>query len=168
MNTEQSFLQELLIVIVVFEKKPLETSAFQSLNSIREEALLMIYDNSSLPSHVEVENTIYLHDASNPGVSKAYNTASTLAKSRNKKWLMLADQDTSFPESLFEKYQMAITDSSSKLIVPLLTDHLGLVSPFRFSKGKGRRIQSIKAGTLELSSFRFANSGVLIALDTFN
>lgn len=168
MDIKPSFLEELLIVIVIFEKNPLETSAFQSLNSIREKASLMIYDNSFLPSQVEVENTIYLHDSSNPGVSKAYNIASTFAKSRDKKWLMLVDQDTQFPDCFFEKYQMAINAFPDiQIFVPLLTDYVGLVSPFTFRYGKGDRIKIPDPGVYDLSKFRFMNSGLVVATEAF-
>ena len=130
--------------------------------------MLMIYDNSPFPSDVKNKNIIYKHDPSNPGVSKAYNVACVFARKHNKKWLMLVDQDTQFPDSIFEKYQLAINGFPEiKIFVPFLIDHVGFVSPFTFHRGKGKRIGSIEARAHELSKFRFANSGLLIALDAF-
>lgn len=168
MNTEQSFLKQLLIVIVVFEKNPLDAIALQSLTSIEDEAMLMIYDNSPFPSDVKNKNIIYKHDPSNPGVSKAYNVAGVFARKHNKKWLMLVDQDTQFPDSIFEKYQLALNVFPEiRIFVPFLMDDIGLVSPFTFHRGKGKRIGSIQAEAHELSKFRFANSGLLISADAF-
>ena len=40
----------------------------------------------------------YISDPTNPGVSKAYNVGFELARQLNKKWLLLLDQDTVFPD----------------------------------------------------------------------
>jgi GT2 family glycosyltransferase len=168
-NSEQIFLQDLLIVIVVFEKNPSDTEAFKSLNSIRKGAMLVLYDNSPFPHPCsEIENAIYYHDPSNSGVSKAYNVAGKLAKVNNKKWLLLADQDTVFPDLLLQKYLHAISYYTSlKVFGPSLFDHVGLVSPFSFNRGKGNRIEFLKSGVYEIVKFRFANSGLLISLEAF-
>jgi rhamnosyltransferase len=171
-NTEKSFLQDLAIVIVIFERNPLDSDAFRSLNLIRNGAMVILYDNSPI-SHEhkipKIENVIYHHDPSNPGVSKAYNVAANIARKINKRWLLLADQDTTFPNQFLEKYQHAVQKYSGvSVFCPRLLDSIGFVSPFLFTRGKGSRAGVIEAETYELKKFRFANSGLLVSLDAFD
>jgi rhamnosyltransferase len=171
-NTQESFLQDLAVVIVIFERNPLDTDAFQSLNLNRNGAMVVLYDNSPVSQQnkiLEIGNVIYHHDPSNPGVSKAYNFAARVARKNNKRWLLLADQDTTFPAQFLEKYRHAIQRHSDvSVFCPRLLDSVGLVSPFLFSRGRGRRAGVIEAGLHELKNFRFANSGLVVSLDAFD
>jgi rhamnosyltransferase len=164
--------ENLLIVLVVYEMKINESPAFNSLckASPQRPITFFIYDNSQYPQSIPTTNwaITYYHDQSNPGVSKAYNEGHKIAKSLNKKWLLLADQDTEFPVNIFSDYSNAIKNYSTvKVFAPSLFDSVGLVSPFQLLWGKGRRIKEIKSGEYSFEKYKIINSGTLISAEAF-
>jgi GT2 family glycosyltransferase len=128
---------------------------------------ILLYDNSPFPAHIEGHNITYVHDPSNKGVSHAYNNAAIHARKRNKSWLLLLDQDTRVEPSLFD--HMVTARQAFPLSVafaPLVRDSDGLLSPYRFSGGRGRRIISPER-VLKLKTHRFINSGLFINCSAF-
>src|SRR5579859_1033097 len=93
------FFQDLMVIIVIYNMKLDESPAFRTLThalqNSRQQASLFVYDNSSQPQIVSSSlwAMTYVHDPSNPGVSKAYNEGFGCAKTQRKKWMLLADQD---------------------------------------------------------------------------
>ncbi len=167
-------LDDLVIVIVLFRQSLLECLAYQSLNKALGHAgqfpVILVYDNSpeSLSLKPKDQKLIYLHDSSNPGVSKAYNEGYKLARQLTKKWLLLVDQDTEFPSTIFSDYSNAIQSFPHiRVFSPSLFDSKGLVSPFRLTWGKGRRIRSLNSGIYSLKKFNITNSGLMISADAF-
>lgn len=165
------FLAELLVVIVLFKKKPGESSAYTSiqaaLNILPSFPTIFIYDNSPDPCVLTDSRIIYCHDPKNSGVSKAYNEAVVLAAKKNKKWLLLLDQDTNVDVNIFEKFSdFALKHPDSVAFVPRMQDQHGLVSPFQFSCGSGKRMK-IHEEKLPLKKYRFINSGLLIQCSAF-
>ena len=167
------FLDELLVVLVIYKMKIAESAAYHSLTqalmTIGSSTSLFVYDNSPYiqrPPNDSVWSIQYVHDASNPGVSKAYNEGFGFAKERNKKWLLLLDQDTTFPSHSVEEYFKAA--SSHPIVVPILKDRFGTVSPLRFYFGGGQRVKRSEGNAvMNLNDFLFHNSGLLVATETF-
>lgn len=162
----------ILIVIVIYNIKLDESPAFRSLTDAlaRDQPVsLFVYDNSLSPQRIITHarwDISYWHNASNPGVSKAYNEGFRFAKKTNKKWLLLADQDTIFPANCFDEYIKAANEHP--IVVPTLRDKFGIASPLRFYFGGGQRVKSFGNKTiLKLRDFLFHNSGVMIATETF-
>lgn len=165
----KEFVGDILFVIVLYKKKPEESAAFRSVQKIDGSLTpdsLFIYDNTCEPVLTEIAAT-YRHDPANSGVSRAYNEACRLALNWQKKWLLLFDQDTAFENSFIQDlFLITGQHPRSRVFVPILEDEKGIVSPFRWSYGKGKRIKVV-AGKLPLRKFRFANSGLLIGTDSF-
>jgi rhamnosyltransferase len=166
--TFSSFLDEILVVIVLYKRKPAECTAYTGLLKSEKPPLIFIYDNSPSSAAPEASaNVRYVHDKSNSGLGKAYNEGFRIARIENKKWLLLFDQDTIVPADFLRSYfRSTISAPSSCAFVPKLMDHNGLISPFRWSFGKGTRIHS-PSEKLSLHKYRFANSGLLISTDAF-
>ncbi|HCW08375.1 MAG TPA: hypothetical protein DGG95_13525 [Cytophagales bacterium] len=174
-DDQADFLDDILIVLVIYQTEINSSLAYltltAALRSSQRRGNIFIYDNSLnaqtiLPNaSAEIQ---YVHDASNPGVSKAYNRGFQKAKQLGKKWLLLADQDTRFPGNIFSEYQNCIENFRSQIVVPLLLDHIGFVSPFKFWLGGGERVTNL-SGSSEMSihDFFFHNSGLLISIDRF-
>lgn len=161
---------ELLVVIVLYKRKPEESTAYTSLlaalGNLGANPEIFIYDNSPEPCRVD-GSIAYLHDAQNNGVSKAYNAAVAYASAKSKKWMVLLDQDTGVHMALFEKWAAARrAHPAAVAFVPVIRDRSGIVSPFRFSAPRGRRLKDVK-GSFPLSSHRFINSGLFIQRDAF-
>ena len=165
------FLEDLLIVVVLFKTKPEDSVtyscldlAFRSASVIPE---ILLYDNSPAPANIKGKNITYIHDPCNKGVGHAYNNAAIHARGRQKNWMLLLDQDTRVDAALFDHMETAIrTHPSSVAFVPGIRDKIGLLSPFRFSGGRGRRIVA-PGGVLPLKTHRFINSGLLINCSAF-
>jgi rhamnosyltransferase len=165
------FLKEILFVVVLYRKKPEESPTLRFIATLSEKfpqsISVFIYDNSPEASIIDCSNAIYRHDPSNSGVSKAYNESSKVAVKQNRRWLLLLDQDTEAKVALIEQFHAAIGEYKySVAFVPMLRDSEGILSPFRWSIGKGKRITAMEK-TLLLNKYRFANSGLLIQTKAF-
>jgi hypothetical protein len=165
------FLSDLLVVIVLFKKKPENAVAFSSLHAAGKLLPLLptlfVYDNSPDASAPADQQVLYRHDGTNGGVSKAYNEASIVATNKNKKWMLFLDQDTIVDSIIFDKYISSISKNRGSIaFVPKMHDGIGLLSPFRLILGGGKRIQPRKE-KFKLNAFRFINSGLLIESAAF-
>jgi GT2 family glycosyltransferase len=170
--THEKVKEELLVILVLYEMPLSESAAFLSLSrALRQtRGSLFVYDNSSREQSLASEkwDISYRHDPSNPGVSKAFNEGFKRAKELNKKWLLLADQDTVFPENVFEKYFYGIEKSSAEVLVPVLEDQKGMVSPLKFYWGGGQRVKWLdREAILPLREYFFHNSGLLVSTHAF-
>jgi len=166
------FLSELLIVVVLYKTKPVDAVAWRSVNTALHDSStaphVFIYDNSPDPSPVVQQNVTYIHDPENGGVSRAYNRASDHASGMDKKWMLLLDQDTSVTATLFSQMTEALSAHPSSLaFVPRIIDKKGMLSPFRFKYGRGKRITSI-GEVAPLRDYRFINSGLFVRQSAFS
>jgi GT2 family glycosyltransferase len=152
-----------------------ETSAYRSLSAARKgsntQQHLFIYDNSPQGQTISLTDswTIhYVHDPGNPGVSKAYNEACAYAQRHEIGWMLLADQDTSFPEDIFNQYRLArIEDPGCRIFAPTLVDHAGIVSPYRRGIVGGKRLKTVSPGKVTLDDNYAINSGLIINATLF-
>ena len=175
-----SKLNNIFGVVVLYNSKFEDTitykTIFQALTVFETSLEILLYDNSPQPQHSEeyFENhnfkMHYIHNASNPGVGKAYNTGAKLAKKTGKNWLLLLDQDTEFPNTIFDAYFKGIENNPSiELIAPIL--HLSngsIFSPCRYILNRGFSKKSVKPGLNSLKYSSPVNSGMLIDVGTFD
>jgi rhamnosyltransferase len=172
MQDQYDLEENLLIALVIYEMKINDSPSFNSIMkaSSQKPAAFFICDNSKISQPIPSTywTIIYHHDPSNPGVSKSYNEAFKTAKQLNKKWLLLADQDTEFPPTIFYDYSNAITCYPQiGIFAPCLFDSQGLVSPFELRWGKGKRLKTVNETVCSFKKFKIINSGMLISLDAF-
>jgi GT2 family glycosyltransferase len=171
MPVEASFLKDILVVIVLYKKKPQECPSFnwlQEATRAHSSPAVFVHDNSPAACAVEYPNIIYYHSQQNVGVSKAYNMAYSYALDAGKKWMLLLDQDTVLTESGLLAFQESVrAHEGIEIFTPLLVDSGSIVSPFRIRWGKGKRLQKIKSGLHTFRSLRMINSGLLITVDAF-
>jgi glycosyltransferase involved in cell wall biosynthesis len=165
------FLSDLLVVIVLFKKKPENALAVSSLqaacNLLPLSPALFLYDNSPDPSPPSDLHITYQHSATNGGVSKAYNDAVVVATKNNKKWMLFLDQDTIVDRTIFDKFFNSMSKTCGAVaFVPEMRDRMGAVSPFKLVFGGGKRIH-LREGKYTLAGFRFINSGLLIESAAF-
>jgi GT2 family glycosyltransferase len=162
----KTFYDTILVTIVIY-KEDANKVLDRCSSLLTKNVTLFIYDNSPKPSELSNKNAIYKHDFKNSGVSKAYNNAFVLAREQQKRWLIFLDQDTQLEIMALEKFSETLqVHLKSVVFVPILKDHLGIVSPFKWSKAKGKRISAYQE-TLPLDKYRFANSGLMIDCNAF-
>lgn len=169
-------LNDFLIVIVLYNKNLYESETFKSLienaKTRNEKVHLFVYDNSLNSYQHSIEsnycNVKYKHDPNNSGVSKAYNEGFDYAKSKNKKWVMLFDQDTNLPsnyistliEAMFLKPEIG-------LFSPILKFGCKIISPLKIKFQRGKGIKKIESGIKALKNFSIINSGLCMKTDLF-
>jgi GT2 family glycosyltransferase len=140
---------KLLVVIVIYNETITETKTYSSFiksiisGNLSNNIELMIYDNS-IESQQNIIlttpfNTMYIHDPSNGGLSKAYNCALSYANDQNMDWLLLLDQDSelsfSFIETLLKNIKKVQNDEHIAAIVPKVFANNIVISPFFIGLG---------------------------------
>ncbi len=173
----QSMINDTLAVLVLYETKLEHSESFISLSKNLEnpgsKMDIVVYDNSpeavyEKEASFENWNIHYIHDRSNPGVSKAYNEGFKIGKKLNKKWLLLLDQDTTFPEDALIKYFEAMDFyENSVLFALILTVNNRIYSPSRYYLKRGFHLKSINAGLNTIRNRTLLNSGMCISLSAF-
>jgi rhamnosyltransferase len=166
------------IIIVVYNVRLEDSLTFLSLNkSIHslggEKCNLIIYDNSPSKQTIEESkfpnwNITYIHDDTNPGVSKAYNVSVDIAAKNDVEWVLLADQDTDFPEDALDKYFKSVNENGDvNLHVPMLLSDNKIYSPCRVVFSRGTFWNGITPGLHSLKGRTVLNSGILINVAAF-
>lgn len=170
---------KLFVVIVLYKQNIQDCLSFISLieairyyNPFR--ITLYVYDNSPTPyisnidNIVGINNIIYYHDSTNPGVSKAYNSAAKVAKMDDAEWLLLLDQDTILPKDiLFEYFQAISKHPQNNLFVPLIFAEHNIISPYRVSCKVGWRIRNEVIGYISSKKYHAINSALFVRVKYF-
>ncbi|MEQ8362519.1 MAG: glycosyltransferase [Cyclobacteriaceae bacterium] len=165
-NPNKALIEDLLIVVVIYELSIVDSKTWQSLIKwLPSSATIYIYDNSPAPQATPDTQhfVVYHHDSSNAGVSKAYNKAVVKATNKDKGWVLLLDQDTELTKDFFSGCEESISHYPDKsFFVPILKDNKGIVSPFLYAHGVGKKLNSVNPGLFSFDQHRAANSGALI------
>jgi rhamnosyltransferase len=187
MNLEscQATFQQTLFILVLYRTSLEDSKSFitltKSVETLGLQVDLLIYDNSpeaTYPDILQKPNWVihYIHDKSNPGVSKAYNKGFHLGKQLGKKWLLLLDQDTEFqPDALMKYHEAVASYQNSVLFAPLLVAKTAdgenfLLSPCRYRFRRGfalKNVQAMSPGEHSLQHMSLLNSGIFIDLAKF-
>jgi GT2 family glycosyltransferase len=168
---------KILITLVTYKQSYINTVAYQSITRNVEqlkniEMSLFIYDNSPYSSEAPNLlgiNQIYRHDATNPGVSKAYNCGFQYAKELGYDWVILMDQDTILTNSGLNEYLKSINNFPDILIhAPILKSGETIISPSLYKFRRGFPIKTIEPGIKQLGKISPLNSGMCINAKVFN
>ncbi|GAM11021.1 glycosyl transferase family 2 [Geobacter sp. OR-1] len=173
----QKSLDEILAVLVVYQRDITSADSVASLSrSLTTSGFsldLFIHDNS--PFVQSVDNSfkslkiIYHHDPTNPGVAGAYNAGARFARESGKKWLLLLDQDTSFPVNALDVYAQAVADNAAiEMFAPRLVSHGRIFSPCGYCAGIGYHLGRVESGLMSLQGRGILNSGMLVRVDAFD
>ena len=136
-----------LAVVVVFRQQPAATTSLQSLLAASRAATtdlrlaIHVVDNTpggqdpgDIPSDVQ-----YRAAPDNPGLATPYNEALAFATQNGFDWLLTLDQDTQLPRDFLQKLHASAeqnrNNSRVAAIVPQVSDHGRVISPFRFVGG---------------------------------
>jgi rhamnosyltransferase len=173
--TVADFTREALAVLVLYGRTLPESVTFRSLGEgllrLGERLDLLVYDNSAVatpPDPAAGWQIEYRHDPSNPGVSRAYLEGAHVAVARGKRWLLLLDQDTSFPPEAITVYADARRRYPAEvLFAPVLRDGARIVSPCAYRFPRGSPLGSIPAGPQDLAGKSVLNSGMCISVAAY-
>jgi len=171
-------LNDFFIVLVLYRSSLENTQSFKSLQTCNrgaEKIDMLVYDNSPKPNMEKSEivkngfHIQYVHDASNPGVSKAYNTGITSAIALHKKWVLFLDQDTTLDENILDLYLDSIDENRdiSIFATTLFTKDKQLISPSKYWFKRGFSLSEVPVGKCDLKRIRPINSSVLVSTAVF-
>ncbi len=161
-----------LIVVVIYEANLESSSTLQSLIKFQtytpDFPEILVFDNSLENNFTAkyLENIAhYKHEPVNTGVGGAYNYAANFAKSINKAWLILFDQDTKISDDYFKELQSSFnTFPNEKLFCPIVRANKKIISPAYYFAYRAFSFNKRKAGILKSSNFTVINSGLVIKL----
>lgn len=171
-------MQEVLAILVLYNCRLNTSETFLSLDRALQYSSvkldMLVYDNSPVAQYnidhfVEGNvNIQYISDISNPGVSKAYNVGAILARKQKKKWILLLDQDTIFPNNYICILNNSLNFEPDLIVPSLWNNRNALLSPCKFVLGRAVGLKKIKPGFNSIKYRNFLNSGSCISLVTFN
>jgi rhamnosyltransferase len=180
-KTDKIYLSDIAIILVLYKCQLENSESFLSLtkalNNLDETIILemIVYDNSpssyfNNKKKIKNWNIKYIHDPTNSGVSKAYNIGAKLTKEINKKWLLLVDQDSVFPNNTFKIYLDALNKYADiQLHCPILRSDTGVViSPAIFKFHRGFSPHRMGPGLKSLDDYSPVNSGICVSVDLFD
>lgn len=173
--------KKILIVVVLYKTDLNDSTTFKSLQQsrIKEDQAIdfrfFIWDNaprpSNLPDFTSHHIVEYLSTDENSGISKAYNTAAKYAKEHDYDWLLLADQDTFFPEHILNTYCEAIRDFPDvKLFLPKVkissNDNM-YMSPVKKNHYFTKLSPRVPVGIINPIDYGIINSGIMVHTQAF-
>lgn len=160
-----------LYILVIYGREAAEAEAMRTLFAGHEERLqhLFIYDNSPSPHTPPQGIAHYVHDPSNGGLGRAYNTACRYAETKGYEWLLLLDQDTTFPPDAIDKYESAMaTHPETDMIAPRHMVNGGkYLSPTHYRMKTSHLQNSTPTGTVAFKDACPINSGLLVTVKSF-
>lgn len=153
-----------LTCVVLYGQSPLESMTCNTLLNRYSHALII--DNSPTPIK-EIDslpsNWRYVNFADNPGLSFAYNYAAQYGIEHGFNWLLLADQDTTFPPEYIRSFSEASSRHPDiKLFCPsVMIDNNLQMSPVPLRHYMPRPIAgpAFTGEEVEISRFAIINSG---------
>jgi hypothetical protein len=167
---------DILAIVVLYKQSLASSLSFttleQSLSLSGIKITLFVYDNSPEAQTIIPDtpyfDIVYRHDKTNPGVSKAYNEGAKYASDHQKKWMLLLDQDTHFPENAVASYIKAIEQHSHiSLFVPILQTSNGIYSPAKSYWKRGVIWKNVTPGIHKLKHKMALNSGIFVSTALF-
>jgi rhamnosyltransferase len=170
--TYESFINELLAVVVLYKKKPSQSISLECIEKQKHanEIQTLLVDNSpealqeeTLKTHYE-----YIHQPENPGVSRSYNMAAEKAKSMGRKWLLLLDDDSSLPSDYLEQIHETVSQFPCYLVfAPIVSTERGVISPCRYHFHRGSELGKIETGPQTFKGKSLVNSGLVLDVCVF-
>jgi GT2 family glycosyltransferase len=171
--------KSVLFAVVLYKMQIYDSPTMQLLKNAQQYFTsfdVFVYDNSEFEQASAVSafamheglSIKYVHNTSNPGVSKAYNAAGSFAKEMEITHLVFLDQDTELTKAYFwELNQLLQLDLLPKLWVPQLVCGARLISPSLFLLGRFWMISSQQQVVKKIKWYSALNSGMVIDRQTF-
>lgn len=157
-------------IMVIYNKSLNESRAYDRL--IQSGVQLIICDNSIKENNnmeiAERNGSIYIFMNGNQGLSKAYNRAVEYIWDRlnpqNEDWVCFFDDDTMIPEEYFCR----LREQNGKIILPIVKDKVGIMSPVRLNNKIVTRFKDKKAVLhAKRECLSGINSGMAVRMEIF-
>ncbi len=174
---KQEWFNNLIAVVVLYKCAPNDSITLQSINAacIKSSVYidLLIYDNSPNPQKKDIRfsnvNVVkYISDTKNPGVGVAYNFSWEFCQKENRKWLLLLDQDTRFPNNYIDVLANSIQKQKHiNIFAAAMQNTKGeFISPCKHWRNWNFPLIQISSGEHKLTNYSLINSGLVLHMDT--
>lgn len=161
---------KILFVIVLYKCKLEECHTYQTLlKDIESSEDLFVYDNSPMAQNTDIKVGQYIHNTNNSGLSVAYNRAAAYARENGYNWILLLDQDTTFPQGALYEYRNAIVLYPNMcLIAPqhMILDNT-FISPTYYKYKRSEPQKKVLTGIVNFQDACPINSGMLVNVEAF-
>lgn len=170
---------KLVIALVLYQEEFSKIDSYTILENVtkqEERVHLFIYDNSAYAQEngvFERKNVTYLHDASNPGLAKAYNLAKSYLEQVDADLLLLLDQDTLLTESYINCLQELDMEQDIAAYVPHVYSHNRQISPVSaesYINNKAKKLSSghFSTAVMAINSGTVLTKKTLLEIGSFN
>lgn len=164
-------MNKITLVLVIYNEAISDLPAIALLNELvaKENFQIILYDNSPLPQENPITGAhiIYFHDATNPGLAKAYNFAWKKAKEFCSTGLLLLDDDTTVTMDYLQILENLELDASIGAYLPQIFSGEKLISPVYADHYINRDSQFPQPGVTQRHVMAI-NSGSFIPLNVLN
>lgn len=159
---------QLLVVVVLYQQNLSNMPSYKLFSkAVSEKKIqLVVYDNSRQPqadSLFKKENVLYYHDATNPGLAKAYNYALAHTKKEHFSFITL-DQDSRLNEAYFDELLQIVWEEDVVAAVPMVYDHGRQISPVYADQYVNRQVQMVKEPQVVSDRLMAINSGAAFSI----
>jgi len=160
---------DILFVLVLFKCRIEDSISFKTLIEQDYTAVnnLFVYDNSPYIQKTILPIAEYIHDTSNKGLGTAYNTACKYAQQYGYKWLLLLDQDTSFPHGALKSYFNAMKLNTNMIVPRHKIGNGKYISPTPYIMMSSDLQETAPTGFSHFSDVSPINSGILVSVESF-
>lgn len=164
---------KIVCAVVIYGTKLTDCEVYQTFieENLGNIDFLLVFDNTSTSLYEDINGVRgeykYFWNPSNPGLSLNYNKAARFASENGCQWLLLLDQDTSFPKGAYCSYLKGISDYPDiKMFVPIhkISGADKFLSPVNAVKPSSGNVE---LGVFSLNDFDVINSGMLVNVDEF-
>lgn len=158
------------VILVIYNKSLKESCAYEQLK--KKDIRLIVCDNSTEENvnamTAERDCVTYISMEGNQGLSKAYNRAIDYIwetfRPQNEDFICFFDDDTVIPAEYFYK----IKKQRGKILLPVVRDLNGIMSPVILKDGIAKRFQSKeKALKTESEILSGINSGMAVRMEIY-
>ena len=152
-------------VMVICNRKIENSLSFKSLEKLG--VPITVCDNSTgenSNADIASQGVTYISMGGNLGLAKAYNRALDSLKGKDG-YVCLFDDDTEVPADYFEKLDAEIEKNSADIVLPVIRDKVGIMSPCIIGGAFTKRIDSLTE--LNEGNISGINSGMAINLKLF-
>ena len=153
-------------VMVICNRDIDESASYNALKAFKA-VRTVVCDNSTEANDnkkCESESVHFLSMGGNVGLSKAYNAALDYLKAEDG-YICVFDDDTDIPADYFEKIDAEAEKSGADVILPVVTDEVGIMSPCKIGGALTSRISDLKQ--LNAENISGINSGMAIKAEIF-
>ena len=161
----------ILFVLVLYGCRLEESASYTSLLAglTDEHSNIFVYDNSPEPQQITISVGAYISNTGNGGLGLAYNEACRYAEANGYYWLLLLDQDTTFPPCALSSYRHAADRHPEvEMIVPRHRISDGrYLSPTRYRMKTSSLQDSAPTGYVTFREAAPINSGIMVSVRSF-